>query len=340
MDTKTVTTFGDADGREDGFLLNGRNVGLSGDGAIRFKEPDCSDEDDDCICETVADVSVNNEKGRLVVYFSVVMDEDGAGKYCTRTYSLSPSGGTLGIFDLLDDYYMRKFKFLYTSRSSQAFLCAIAKAERAFHERSGFSLYDYCTTVSERALKDVLDKVKSEEGKPCLLWNGYSLGEEARSIVEMRRKYIDKGYMEKLGSDIVGYFIGYMKESTKSRFTAVCIHTTEEIPESLFIDSTAKLPLVVYVPDFADALIRKLAQGFFAEECFRNAGIERVCFDVYLVMPNAGVDDLRKHYKADGELKDPDGFKDSQLVIGKYKSYSIAESDIDADELDTVIGYS
>lgn len=336
--TMTCTGEKDNDNDEDNdYLLNGKNSSADAPSAITEKT---STVGGDGIDEVVVDVSVNNTKNNLLVYFKCVHLGTEGGKFLTRTYSLSTKTGTLGIFDLLDDYFLRRFKFFHSSKTVQAFIYALAEAEKIFKDNSGFSLFEYCALVNDTAVDDTLKEHKRNGGLSCKLWNGYDIRGELAFFIERKRSFINMEHLEALGVNTVKFFIKNMKYITNKHFVGVCVNITEDIPPSLFMDPFINLPMVVYMPQFAEILVTKIAHSFMKTETFQKAGIDHIMFEIYLLMPETTLSDVKNSIKSDGELLDYDSFEDEDFIIAKYKEYDIIERKIIESDFDSIICYS
>jgi len=335
--SKILTCTGEKDDDGNDYLLNGKNSSNDSSSTINEKSQSIGN---DGIDEVVVDVSVNNTKNNLLVYFKCVQLGADGGKFLTRTYSLSTKTGTLGIFDLLDDYFLRRYKFFHSSKTVQAFMYALAEAEKIFKEKSGFSLFEYCAKVSDTAVNDTMEYHKSNNGLNCKLWSGYNIRGELAFFIEKKRSFINMEYFEELGINTVKYFIKNMKYITNKHFVGVCVNITADIPPSLFIDPFINLPMVVYMPQFTEILVTKIAHSFMKTEAFKKAGIDRIKFEIYLLMPETTLSDLKGSMKSDGELVDYDSFEEEDFIIAKFKEYDIIERKINESEFDSIICYS
>lgn len=334
--SRVITKEPPTDDSDEDYLLNGKND-ANNDGGISEKN---SGKPTEKYTITVVDVAVNNTKSNHLVYFNCVELGNDSGKYRTITYNLSTVHGTLGIFDLLDDYFLHRYKFFHSSKSVQAFMVALVQAERKFRDKTGFSLIEYCSDVTEHSLGETMRNVRFKNGNNSKLWNGYEIRDEATYLLDCKRKYIDIALIEELGKDVVSNFVKNMKYVNTKHFCGICVNTTDDIPPSLFTDPFIDLPMIVYMPEFTEILVTKLAYSFLTTKEFQEAGMDTMKFEIFILMPEATLKDLSKIVKKDNELKDYYALEDYDFIIGKYKSYAIREDDIDSNEFDSIICYS
>ena len=323
------------DGSSDDYLLNGKND------FDRIGTVDSTEDGDDGEPkhDTVVDVSVNNTKNSLVVYLNCVKVDGGVGKFSNRTYLLSAKSGTLGMFDLLDDFFMGRFRFFYSSKTVQAFMMAIVEAERKFKKQSGFALHEYCAKITGLSLKDMADDESLEKSLSCRLHGGYGIRNEAMSFNERKRRHINMKYMEQLGIDVVKGFLKNMKYIDTKHFVSIAVNTIDDLEPSLLIDPFVGLPMVMYMPEFVEILIAKVAHSFMGTPTFRKAEIDHIYFEIFLLMPETTVADMKEFARADGEIRDYGSIEEEDFIVGRYKTYDICESDVSEDDFDSIICY-
>ena len=219
-------------------------------------------------------------------------------------------------------------------------MCALAIAEKKFKEKTNFTFFEYCAKINKMTI-DKMNKVKdSRNDLNCKIWSGYGIRDEAMLCIETKREYINFEYIEEVGINVIKLFIKYMEYINKKHFVGISINKIEDAPSSLCVDPFVDLPMIMYIPEFAEILMSKISHSFMETDEFKKMGINQIIFEIYLLMPNATVNDMKNFATRDGEIKNYDTIEDEIFIIGKYKNYIYKNDEIDIENFDSIICYS
>ena len=261
-------------------------------------------------------------------------------RYSSRYYGLDFAMGTNGVFDMLDDYFVGRFRFLHSSKSCQEFLTAMADVEEGVRKKTGVGFFELC----KRMNGDVLDSIDGGvDIDGTILWDGYGISNESLSVFKSKRGCFDGFDFKWLNGELVKRFNFYREYVETKHFCAFCIqHNGELVFPNIIEEPELGIPLLVFIPRFGKLLCEKVAHEFLSSSVFQDLGIDEMHTDLYLLMPKATLADIKTLYSKSLKIKDFDGIEDKEFVTGKYKTLTFSEEAYsDREEtLDSMIGFA
>lgn len=314
------------------------------------KHEDDDDEDDggeDCddsdfVVDTIVlDVDITGNKKCRILRFGVLEYSANGVRYASRYYCLDMNLGSSGIFDMLDDYFIGRFRFLHSSKTCQSFMTALADVEEIVRKKNGISLFELCKKVNRDTIKVL--KSEDDDGTNDVLWNGYGISDEALTALESKRKSLNGMKLSYFNDELLKRFNFYKEYAKTKHFCAFCVQKNDEyVTPNIIEDPVLSLPLIVYIPKFAKMLCEKVAQAFLESDVFQGIGIDEILTDVFLLMPTAKVSDVCSLYDKKLKIKDYGGIEDCGFVTGKYKTFRFTDASLAerTEQMDSVIGFA
>lgn len=302
-----------------------------------------SDEDsnDPLVDVVVLNVDITGNDGCRILRFDTVEYTEKTSKYGSRYYCLDFGLGTNGMFDMLDEYFSRRFRFLHSSKSCQVFMTAMADVECIVRDMTGKDFFKLCGDMNGSVV-ECLESV-GKCGDDDVLWDGYGISGESVKAFLAKRGFFDEIDFDKINEELVKRFNFYREYVETKHFCAFCVQFNDDlVTPNVVEDPVVSLPLVVYIPKFAEAICEKVAMNYLTSDVFQDVGIEGMNTNLYLLMPDAKVSDLKSLYKKNLKVKDFDGIEECDFVTGLYKtlSFDLETSMEREDELDSIIGYA
>jgi hypothetical protein len=318
--------------------------------SIVSNENDDSNQQDNTTSEDIADVLVDvivlnvditGDENCKILRFDVIEYTSCGARYTSWYYCLDFNIGTNGLFEMLDDYFAGRFRFLHSSKTCQAFMVALADIEHEIKEKNKTSFFELCKSINTSVIENLKDEVDEEPND--VLWNGYGIVDEAICVFNTKRSFIEKFDTEHYNTELLKHFNFYKEYANTKHFCAICVQFNDEyIKPNIIEDPAISLPLISYIPKFTKIICEKVAHSFLSTDVFQNIGIEEMNTDVYLLMPETRTSDICSLYDKQCRIKDYDGLESNDFITAKYKTYTFTEEEYSEheDELDSIIGFA
>ena len=295
----------------------------------------------DLVDVIVLNVDITGYANYKILRFDVIEYTSCSARYTSWYYCLDFAIGTNGIFEMLDDYFAGRFRFLHSSKTCQAFMVALAVIEHEIKEKNKTSLFELCKMINT----SVVEKLKNEvdEEPDDVLWNGYGIVDEAICVFNTKRSFIEKFDTEYYNTELLKHFNFYKEYANTKHFCAICVQFNDEyIKPNIIEDPAISLPLISYIPKFTKIICEKVAHLYLSTDVFQNIGVEEMNTDVYLLMPETRTSDICSLYDKQCRIKDYDGLESNDFITAKYKTYTFTEEEYleHEDELDSIIGFA
>ena len=291
------------------------------------------------IRRVVVSVSLVGTTRQRIVKFGLIELEATGGRYTTQTYDVSTRNGTAGLFQMLDDYYMRRFRFFHSSRTVQAFMLALVDAEELFRLKHGISLFDHCKAVNAKAAGIAVARSDTAKASGFPLSKGYGITEEMVMFEEEKQKAAKPKWLASFGSDVVASFAERLEEMERSGYCAAIVNTFGS-RRCFFIDPVVHLPIISYHPKFTAEISKVCSMIILASKGAVDREIDEVVTSSILLMPNATVGALLSVCDQNGIIKEDFSADAFPFAIGEYDTVRYTRDDVDGSKLNTIVGYT
>lgn len=293
----------------------------------------------DNISNVVINIDIIGKPKNHTIRFDLIELEDVGGRYTSRIYELHSLNGTMGLFTLLDDYFVRRFRFFHSSKTVQAFMLALHEAEIYFHKKTGVNFYDYCKQIISASVEEAKNKGFTSRETSLPLMVGYGISEEVALFTNTKRNFVSNGILDEVANMVVKLYKQYLKEIDKLKYCSAIVNIREN-RRAFFIDPIIHLPIISYHPKFTKELSKVCAVIIFNSDIAEKNEIDDITSTSLILMPSATVESLVSICDTDGVIKSDIDLDELPFVIGEYHKEEFHRETVEQQKLTTVIGYS
>lgn len=302
-------------------------------------ETSITDINTNALSNAVINVDIVGKTNNHIVRFDLIELENVGGRYTSRIYELHSRNGTMGLFTLLDDYFVRRFRFFHSSKTVQAFMLALHDAELHFRKKTGVDFYDYCKQIISESVAVARAQGFTSRESSLPLMVGYGISEEVSLFTNTNQDFVSNGILDEIANMVVKLYKQYLKEIDKLKYCSAIINIREN-RRAFFIDPIIHLPIISYHPKFTKELSKVCAVIIFNSDIAEKNEIDDITTKSLILMPSATVESLVSICDTDGVIKSDIDLDELPFVIGEYHKEEFHRETVEQQKLTTVIGYS
>lgn len=270
-------------------------------------------------------VSVELSCDDNTIIFNMVVNQFGIERFEIKNYVLLSEDSCVGLFNLLNDYFNNYYQFFNSSKSVQAFILALLKANKEYTNLYGLSFNTLCKIINnanKQTNKDYNYKCFDES----------SLELYAKSSMFKTYCYLSLYPLINIVKTLISEYKNISNEIEHYNSCSILISDTDETTINIISDISTNKPLLCFHRLFEEYISYKIAQEFLHSYIFKLNNITQFGVKSFDVAENRTIKDIEQLGDDNLEITSFDILLNSKDVIDnkRYYVYNIYDTfDID-----------